>query len=410
MFFRKTISKQNQPTPGMEADDLNQEVYGLKISHAVLILFFLAGIFYVLDFSFAENVPQKQPTGQPPKIVVKHWYERLPYQGFADACLSTAIIGFVFEWVVRRETKRELHSMFRKGLENERDPIISKLVEALLFKEDYLIKVLKQNRLDDVIIAALKAQYDDPVFASDVYQRMFKQVYQSPRVWHGYQHKWTLLNYDSDNSQISRKYFRAVVDLSYRTKLDRKSFVFSSVGKHELYLKRLADHNNEYTMYFEPTKELSQMSDKVFSLESFSVNEYTVSLPAPKHVANDVCYIIDDDNLTKFIGTEVEIKYRLKTFIQKKGHMLMVNLVCPTKGVEIAVDFGGTKDIAFMNVFPFLFSNAPARINFTPSLENATKTEVSVREWAFPNGGVSFVWVLRGEMTNEFDALMDKSV
>jgi hypothetical protein len=217
-----------------------------------------------------------------------------------------------------------------------------------------------------------------------------------------------LLNSDNENPHISRKYFRAVVDLSYHVKLDRKRFLFSSVAKHKHYQERLADHNNEYTFFSELTKEFPQMSDKAFTLESFSINEYAIPIPTPKHTEHDVCYVVEDDNLIKLFGTEVEIKYRFKTFIQKRGHMLMVNLVCPTKGVEIAVDFGGTKDIAFMNVFPFLFSSAPARIDFTPNFENASKAEVSVREWAFPNGGVSFVWVLRGEMTNEFEALMDR--
>ena len=415
MFFRKKstelklpVLKALPPAPAKEADDLNKKVYELKISHAVFVLFVLSGLFYFMDFTFAGNELQKQPTGQPAKTIVRHWYERLPYQGLADACLSTAIIGFVFECVVRRETKRELNSILRDNLENDREPTTEKLVEALLFKEEYLVNVLKKNRLDDLIIAALKAQYDDPIFTSDVHQHMFRPVYQSPRVWHGYQHKWTLLNYNSENANISRKYFQAIVDLSYRTKLDRKRFVFSSVGKQDIHQKRLADHNNEYTLFFELTKEFPQMTDKVFSLESFSINEYATPIPPPKHTANDVCYVVDDDNLTKYIGTEVEIKYRFKTFIQKIGHMLMVNLVCPTKGVEIAVDYGGAKDIAFMNVFPFLFSNSPARTAFTPNAENPSKVEVSVREWAFPNGGVSFVWVLRGEMTSEFEALMDK--
>jgi len=407
MFFLKKRSRETPPTLAEEADNLNNEVYWLKISHAVVALFILAAIFYVLGFEFASNDVQQQTAGQSIKITKRPWYENLPYQGFADACLSTAIIGFVFEWIVRRETKRDLRSMLRKGFEEERDPVISRLVETLLFKEEFLMKVIKGNRLDDLIIAALKAQCDDPVFASDIYQRIFKQVYMSPRVWHGYRHKWTLLNADSESPHASGDYFVAVVDLSYRTKLDRKRFLFSSVGNKDDYHKRLADHNNEYTYFFELTKEFPKISDKAFKLESFSVNEYAVQIPSPQCGAHDICYAIDDDNLTKYFGTEVEIKYRFKTFIQKRCHMLMINLVCPTKGVEIAVEFGGAKDIVFMNVFPFLFTNSPPRIDFTPNFENATKAEVAVREWAFPNGGVSFVWVLKGEMTKEFKALME---
>src|SRR5947199_9443663 len=95
--------------------NLTKIIYNLTLGQAIIILIVLAILLYLLDYiGTLPNVP--------PFLVP---FNRPPFPALADACLTSAVVGFAFERLVRSESRAELSDLLNHHLQEQRDAYLA---------------------------------------------------------------------------------------------------------------------------------------------------------------------------------------------------------------------------------------------------------------------------------------------
>src|SRR5215216_1589506 len=86
-------------------------IYKYKIQLVGLILILGAFLFYFLSYWVEGHVQSA-------------FIKSIPYKSIADACFTALVIGFSYEWIVRRESEGKLKDIIHKELETQTNTII----------------------------------------------------------------------------------------------------------------------------------------------------------------------------------------------------------------------------------------------------------------------------------------------
>jgi hypothetical protein len=86
----------------------------------------------------------------------------------------------------------------------------------------------------------------------------------------------------------------------------------------------------------------------------------------------------------------VRISYTYRTITAERGHLLYIDIEQPTRGVEVALDYGDC-DIEQVSVLDLIASSRTTRVERTPASVPGRSVSVSFDGWASPRSGVGFV-------------------
>src|SRR5215472_13863437 len=104
---KKSLHGLGYPASGQ---NLTKIIYNLRLGQAIIILFILAILLYLLNYiGSLPNIP--------PFLVL---FNRTPFPALADACLTSAVVGFAFERLVRNESRAELSDLLSDHLQEQR--------------------------------------------------------------------------------------------------------------------------------------------------------------------------------------------------------------------------------------------------------------------------------------------------
>lgn len=261
------------------------------------------------------------------------------------------------------------------------------------------------------IKTALQIQVENEGLETDLYDGFLLKTLNYKERWENYRYKATLSFVDEAkfSPDVRAKYYQATIDLRYETQLRKDKFLFTCVPTIDEYNKLLRDESYQERWVFPPTKEFAYADETTFDVEYINVGGLELNIK--RQVDSDgkrFLVVCEHSELKNKIGTRVTIHYRYKVLIHKFGHLFMVTLVYPTKGVAMELDFAET-EITYMNVLDFFVSTENPIIRYSPSRQKPHKIEVEVNEWVFPKGGVVFVWVLRPELSKSYLQLFSRS-
>lgn len=96
-------------------------------------------------------------------------------------------------------------------------------------------------------------------------------------------------------------------------------------------------------------------------------------------------------------GQPVRIRHVYRTVTAKHGHLLMLAIAQPSKGLSLSIDYTDT-DIATMRVSDYVASASRPRMSRLPDKTAAREITMDVPGWLLPQTEVSFVWTLSGEV------------
>lgn len=368
-------------------------IYHLKLWIVLLFFILLMVCFYVLD-AFKDSIPAPW-----------NWVRFLPWQSLAGTALGVVLIAFAYEWFVRKETEEKLIQMLKEHLHFQEEIIGNHIAKAMLFDKEIMRRVLAPDMMDDVLRTGLEIRLGDDQLARETYDNLLSQLLISHERRSNYRCKISLTNIRdrgvADN--IKQKYYEGYIEERYDTVLQKTSFLFVCVGKTEEYDELLRDTRWELRWIAEPTKDFPIVDGSIFHIESVSVDGLSLDIKSDT-VGGKYMVTADHKALQAMLGRSVTVFYRYKVKVQKRGHLLRVNMPCPTKNVVVELDYRDT-DIHFVNVHNFFVSNAEPILRF-PSQQSPRRIEIEVNGWVFPKGGVIFGWVLRSEMTPDFLRLL----
>jgi hypothetical protein len=86
--------------------------------------------------------------------------------------------------------------------------------------------------------------------------------------------------------------------------------------------------------------------------------------------------------------------------VRRQGHLLYLDVGTLTKGLRIALRYGGSR-IREITTLPFIASAEAPRLSQSPPSVPTPNVEIGFDGWVLPRSGVAFVWTLDNEFTEK---------
>jgi len=366
-----------------------QRLANLKLGWLLTILAVIAVVAYVGDFFLSRK------TGE-----VYHFFGGL-CSIIADGAFSTAVIGFAYEWLVRREASETLELMFDRGLSKQGEATVNAMVREiplalLLDKRVQQSVMFSPGKVEEIIRGALRAKLGDEQMSGSIYDGLLQKTFSYTERFVDLRVEVTLSNVGPEEPEdVRRDFFDVVVSLRYRTKLVGRRFIFARALDADQFNIRLRDEDYIFTWRVEESPGLPKDSRRALDVYRFTINGR--ELPKEARVTDDGAFEIacEDPSLDSLIGDEVSIHYAVKTKLRRYDHVFFYTAVRPTKGVTVIFNYART-DIKSVLTYDFFVSGEKPVIYTLPP-ERPHTTVVEMDEWVFPKGGVAFVWRLEDE-------------
>jgi hypothetical protein len=401
LLYAMTSRQQNEPEHTSHSDHLNEKghlwerIADLKIQIIILILVVLTIFFYIGSWWSKGSIPEGW-----------EWIRLFPWDSLASACLDSFLVAFAYEWFIRKETEAKSTQVLERYFHNQEKAIANEITRTIFTDNNIMRRILAPNVVDDVIRTGLEIKLGDDYLAKKVYEDQLSQLLTHKERRNNYRCNIYLASIKQGQfpDEIRQKYYEGYIDVRYETVLQKESFCFTCVANMEDYNELLNDPVYELRWEAEQTRDFPELNETVFDVESITVADLKLNIRR-ETLGKEFIITGEHVRLPSMIGQQVKVYYRYKVKLQKRGHLLMVHIPCPTHNVVVELDYAHT-DIRFVNVLDFFGSRAKSQIRHIPSVEKCDKVEIEVNDWVFPKGGVVFAWVLRSEMTPNFLKLM----
>jgi hypothetical protein len=370
----------------------------LKLWFAFLALFLITIFFYYLDNLLKGSISNEWI-----------WLRTIPWQSLAGTTFGILVIAIIYEWYIRKENEQKLNETLQQLFDAQEEIISKHFSRIILTHPDLLKNLFAPDVVDDFIRAALEVRFAESELGKETYNTLIHPLLISKERRNNYRCKINLRTIRDNNivNDIKQKYYDGYIDVKYESVLNKDIFLFTCIPSMEEYKKLLTDPIWEYRWVVEPTKDFPVANESVFDIEFVKVAENILSL-RKEIIDGKIVITAENSELRSLMGKPVTIEYRYKTKVLKRGHVLMINLPCPTKNVVVEFDYSDT-DISYVNIINLLTSNTGSAIRYNPHHHtplSPQKIEVEVSEWVFPQGGIVFGWVLHVEMTRAFLKLL----
>jgi hypothetical protein len=319
----------------------------------------------------------------------------------ADAALSSAVVGFAYEWFVRRETSHSLKLVYQTSLREHEANVVNAIVReiprALLLDPSVQSSVLFGTaKIEEIIRGALRAKLGDEEMSGSIYDGLLQKTFSYTERFVGLRVEVTLSSVDaSEPAEVRDTFYDVVVALRYRTKLLSSRFVFARALDYDQFNARVRHPDYIFTWRLEESRDLPRDSPKALDLYRFAVDDD--ELPKVARTTDDGAYeiVCENPDLEAKRDTEVTIHYAVMTKLRKHDHVFFYTAVRPTRGITVILNFART-DIESVLTYDFFVSSKTPVIYQLPR-EHPHTVVVELDEWVFPKGGVAFVWRLAGE-------------
>ncbi len=388
MNSQKPLANENPP---VQINDKNlgdqNRISNLKLWIILLLLVIAIILIFILNNWLKGPIPEQW-----------QWLDFIPWLSLNEALIAIVVVVFAYEWIVRKETEKKLDLTLRTHFEDQAKSIEKQISKALIIEPD-VMRQFDYVVVDNIIRKGLEIRLRDDQLAKETYDSLLSQLLISDERRSNYRCKVSLRTFRGSSDDIRQKYYEGYINVEYYTYLQKNAFRFTCVASTEEYNKLLRDPSWELRWIIEPTQEFPVTDKSVFDVVYISVGGKPLRIN-PTNEDGKYVIVADLPELQSMFGKLVKVDYCYKTQIQKLGHLLMVNVPCPTKSVRVEFEYGDT-DIHYVNIQDLIVSKAASSIHRTPG-----SIEIDVDDWVFPKGGVVFVWVLRSEKTQDFLELM----
>src|SRR5579859_7174873 len=220
----------------------------LKLWRVLLALIIATFVFFLISF-WLKGTDPRQFT----------WLRIIPWDSLATTALGVAFIGYVFEWVVRNETKQEFDEALKTIFEKQEQELNRQIPKAMLITPEIMRDVLAPDVVNDVILTSLEIRLKDKQLAQEAYESFLSHLLNHEERRSNYRCNVFMRNAQGQDIPATKafKYYEGYIDVSYETILRKDTFRFTSVTSMEEYEELLKDPKWELRWAVSPTKDYS---------------------------------------------------------------------------------------------------------------------------------------------------------
>jgi hypothetical protein len=273
-----------------------------------------------------------------------------------------------------------------------------------------VLSSLNESALDEVIGAALGIRLEDASLATEVDDGLLRAIAKYRERWTDAHFTVTLTRIqDHPSPQVRHRYFDAYVSLRFTTVLKRTEFPVWVVTKKKLFDQILWGDDDFFYAWLQPsTPEFPTVSEASFEVDSIVVNGMRLGTCTSKTVDEQRMLIVcRDEFLSELLDQPVIVEATFKVKVPKRAHAIHLSVTVPTRGVVMTMHYDDT-DIQVVEVVDMFVSRRRPDIRGLPTSVRPRGVEIEVREWAFPKGGVVFIWHLAQEQDPLFNGLLSR--
>jgi hypothetical protein len=387
MLWRRTgEGRRSRPS---EEDESISLLYRLKLQYVALILIPAALLLYSAEERLLE------------------WHA-FPYRQVADTLFTTGIVVLAFEVFLRRETDARLSKVVRDTVEEELNPLVEHIARTIFSEPSQLLKALNESALHRVMSSALGIMLKDEALATEVNNGLLQAISK-------YDHRWTDARLsitltrvqDHESPAIRSQYYEAYLSIRCRTILNVTEFPVWCVSSKEIFDDILWGNPDFFYAYLQPpTRAFPTVSDSSFRVERILVGGVPLETCIVKNLDDQRMLITcQGEALENSQEEPVIVEATFKIMVPKRTHSMNLTVPYPSRDVVMAFNYSDT-EIRNVDVYDMFVSGQRPDIRRLPTVDRTQSIEVRLRDWAFPKGGVVFVWQLEQEATTVFTDLL----
>lgn len=356
-----------------------QRIYRLKVTIVALLSLGLGIGLQVLALHSRDIAP---------------WLNFLPLSEIGGTLFAAGLFGIAWDYFDGKDKEGREDERIRRLLTEAAPDFRDAVVRGFAVEGDDLKRVATPELLDSIAGNVLALRLGDRVFAEEVYADIRDQAIRAPERWHDLDVKIRLSSIDERNA-LGVPRFIVTVRWEYTVIPSHDSQRFACVSDKEEFRDLISDLPATSTWFMTPASGFDASDRESYELVQYTVDGVPLSIRRSVRKTGQT-YTVRLGQAVVDAQKPVRVSFTYRTITAPSGHLLHFDIVQPTRGLNVALDYGDT-DISQVKILDLIASSKHARVDWTPDSVPGRSVSVDFDGWVFPRTGIAFVWTLETE-------------
>lgn len=356
-----------------------QRIYRLKVTIVALLSLGLGIGLQVLALHSRDIAP---------------WLNFLPLSEIGGTLFAAGLFGIAWDYFDGKDKEGREDERIRRLLTEAAPDFRDAVVRGFSVESDDLKRVATPELLDSIAGNVLALRLGDRTFAEEVYADIRDQAIRAPERWHDVDVQIRLSSIDERNA-VGVPRFVVTVKWEYTVIPTHETQRFACVSDKEEFRDLVTDIPTTLAWFMTPASGFDAADKESYELVQYAVDSEPRSIRRTARKTGQT-YSVRLGREVVEAAKPVRISFTYRTVTAQSGHLLHFDIVQPTKGLSVTLDYGDT-DISQIKVLDLIASSKHARVERTPASVPGKSVNVDFDWWVFPRTGVAFVWTLASE-------------
>jgi hypothetical protein len=328
--------------------------------------------------------------------------EWFPLLAVGESLVAAAVIGWVYEWQVRREAEESIMSMFAAGL-REQTRTLNQSFGLSLLSDPAALSAFTQDEIRRILGGAVDAYVGDPDVGNEVKQSIMPHLGSQKPPWRSLVSELQL-SADSSGLPGAEEYMDARLVCEYRAILSEENYsVRIDAGSQRVYGSIDLSAAADFLMSVGSTQLYDWSEEAATRVERLTVDGVDVNLMRSV-LMDDMGRPVEvtwsgavpkTQNERVARRVHVEVSYKLP----KRGHYFTYPVIENTVGFEFIVRARGQLGLRRKRLLPAIQFGGPVVPEYVESGDTFT-ARVATDRCVFAGSAVTFVWNLDSEFAS----------
>ena len=329
------------------------------------------------------------------------WLSFWPLGELGSILVGAGLLGIVWDYFDGKDKEARDTERLRKLLHEAAPDLRDAVVQGFAVDGEDLKRVATPELLDSIASNALGLRLGDDEFAREIYAELVENVIRAPERWYDVDVRIRLSSIDESSTNGaalgSVPAFAVTVTWEYSVIPSSPVQRFACTSSREEFHDLISDIPSTSTWFMTPRPGFVASERGAFELLQYSVDGEECTIRRTARKSGQTYSVRVGDDIVRD-GRTVRVRHTYRTITPKYGHLLMVAIAQPTKGLTLTLDYTDAEDIAVMRVSDLVSSAQRPRLSRLPDKAEAREISLDVPGWILPQAEVSFVWTLSDEM------------
>jgi hypothetical protein len=385
----------------MKKPDTLERIHALKTTIVALLALGIGVALLALARAIADNAGWD-------------WLSFWPLGELGSILVGAGLLGIVWDYFDSKDKEARDTERLRRVLAEAAPDLRDAVVEGFAVNSDDLKRVATPELLDSIASNALGLRLSDNEFAREIYAELVENVIGAPERWHDVDVRIRLSSTaeSTANGGALREvpFFAITVTWEYSVIPSSPVQRFACTSSREEFHDLISDIPSTSTWFMTSRPGFVASERDSFELLQYSVDGEERSIRRSARKAGQTYSVRVGDDIVRD-GRMARVRHTYRTITPTYGHLLMIAIAQPAKGLTLTLDYTDAEGVAAMRVSDLVSSAQRPRLSRLPDTAEAREISLDVPGWILPQAEVSFVWTLSDEMqkADAVAALLDRA-